>query len=259
MSQPLGLMSYNLRYATERDGENQWENRKGKVVDLLAFYEPALFGIQEGLIHQLQYIDQKLSDYTYVGVGRDDGKEAGEFSAIFYDSTLLSLIESGTFWLSETPKKVSVGWDASMERICTYGLFEIQANGKQIWVFNAHFDHRGPTARLESAKLILEKITQYNTNQFPVVLMGDLNAEPDSKTIKAIADKMEDGLHIAKKPFYGPVGTFNGFEKLPVLDRRIDYIFTLNLEVLSYAHIDDRYENNRFVSDHLPVWVKVKL
>lgn len=259
MSQSLGMMSYNLRYATESDGENQWENRKEKVVDLLAFYDPAVFGIQEGLLHQLQYIDQKLPNYTYTGVGRDDGKEAGEFSAIFYDSTSLKLTESGTFWLSETPEKVSVGWDASMERICTYGLFEVRASGKQFWVFNAHFDHRGPMARLESAKLILEKVAQYNTHQLPVVLMGDLNVEPDSNPIKAIVGKMEDGLHITEKPFYGPVGTFNGFEKSPVLDRRIDYIFTSNLEVVSYAHIDDRYGDNRFVSDHLPVWMKAKL
>jgi len=259
MSQYVGVMTYNLRYATEKDGENQWENRKEKVVQLLAFYAPAAFGIQEGLLHQLQFIDESLEHYTYIGVGRDDGKEGGEFSAIFYDSTRLKVLEASTFWLSETPESISVGWDASMERICTYGQFEVKSSGQRLWIFNTHFDHRGPQARLESAKLILRRIAAFNTEDLPVVLMGDLNAEPDSAPIQAITEAMDDGADISQKPLYGPLGTFSAFEKLPALDRRIDYIFTNDLEVLSYAHIDDRYEGNRFVSDHLPVWAIIKL
>jgi endonuclease/exonuclease/phosphatase family metal-dependent hydrolase len=252
------VMTYNIRYATERDGENQWEYRKEQVVSLIQNYDPILVGIQEGLLHQLEYMNAGLKSYTYIGVGRDDGKKKGEFSAIFYDSTRLNLLESGTFWLSPTPEQVSVGWDASMERICTYGRFEDIISKQPFWVFNTHFDHRGAQARLEAARLILEEIRRRNESNLPVVLMGDLNALPESPPIQAIDAVMDDGAAISAQPLYGPVGTFNAFEKLPALDRRIDYIFTKGLQVARYIHIDDRYEGNRFISDHLPVLAEIK-
>jgi endonuclease/exonuclease/phosphatase family metal-dependent hydrolase len=248
------FLTFNIRFDNPGDGENNWHHRKQNVVELISHYDASIVGTQEGLNHQVEYIDSCLSDFTYIGVGRDDGISKGEYCAIFFDSTILKVINEGTFWLSETPGVVSVGWDASMERICTYGLFEHHCSGQKLWVFNTHFDHIGPEARANSARLILEKIEETNTNNLPVVLMGDFNATPDDKPIKILVKGITDALTISEKPFYGPIGTFNGFTD-DIMTRRIDYIFVNNLDVLSYTHIDDRRKNNLHVSDHLAVMI----
>ena len=155
-AQSHSFMTYNIRYATERDGVNAWSNRKAFLSDQIKFYSPDVFGIQEGLLRQVSYLDSALTQYQYIGVGRDDGKEKGEFSAIFYDTEKLKVIENSTFWLSETPEKISIGWDAAMERICTYALFENLVSGQKFYVFNTHFDHIGKVAREKSADLILK-------------------------------------------------------------------------------------------------------
>ena len=259
LGQSFGVMSYNIRYDTPRDGDDQWDNRKTAVVDLIKYYQPSIFGLQEALHHQLGFVDEALASYRFVGVGRDNGQTKGEYSPIFYDTTRLKLMGNSTFWLSETPDDISVGWDADLERICTYALFYDIHSGYSFWVFNTHFDHKGAEARANSALLILSKIKELNTQNLPVVLMGDLNAVPDSAPIQHIVKAMADASTIADKPFYGPVGTFNGFEKMPALDKRIDYIFSQGFEVHSYAHLDDRYEGNRFVSDHLPVFAVIEI
>lgn len=256
VGQSTKLMSYNIKYDNKQDTVNNWNDRKGKMVELLNYYEPSIIGMQEVLFNQLEYIDEALPNYEYIGVGRDDGKQKGEFSPILYDTKRFNLIESNTFWLSETPEKISVGWDASMERICTYGLFENIETNQKLWVFNTHFDHRGHKAREESAKLILEKIKNINIQNLPVALMGDLNLTPELLPIRTISDKLDDGQAITQKPFYGPIGTFNGFDDRP-LNNRIDYIFVKNLKVNTYLHIDDRMDNNKHISDHLPVLAKI--
>ena len=152
------IMSYNIRYSTERDKENQWEYRKAEVVELINYYSPEIFGIQEGLEKQVKYIDMALDNYRYVGVGRDDGKTKGEYAAIFYNHDRLRPISSHTYWLSETPNEVSIGWDASMERITTFGQFYDMQTEDTLYVFNCHFDHIGKTSRKNSAKLILKII-----------------------------------------------------------------------------------------------------
>lgn len=257
-SQELNLMSFNLRYDNPNDNEDNWHHRKEKVIELIKNYEPAIFGIQEGLSHQVNYMDSCLSNYKYIGVGRDDAKEEGEYSAIFYDTTIINLEEENTFWLSESPDSISVGWDASMERICTYGLFKNKESGNRIWIFNTHFDHRGKEARKNSAYLILKKIENLNNLKFPIALMGDFNSRPTDLPIEIIKEKLMDGQLISENPFYGPTGTFNGFKNETVTNR-IDYIFTDNLKVLRYIHIDDRLNNNRHISDHLPVFTTIRI
>lgn len=254
--QTTELMSFNIKYDNKSDTINNWNDRKEKMVGLLKHYEPSIIGMQEVLINQLEYLDTALPTYKYVGVGRDDGKEKGEFSPILYDTKSYKLLKSETFWLSDTPQKISVGWDASMERICTYALFEDLKTKKKIYVFNTHFDHRGVKAREESAKLILKKIKEINTDNLPLVLMGDLNLKPDQEPIKILKNNLDEGQEITKKPFYGPAGTFNGFDNRP-LDYKIDYLFVKNLKVETYRHIDDRMDNNKHISDHLPVLAKV--
>lgn len=253
VGQNLKVMSYNIKYDNVNDTVNNWNDRKVAMTKLLKKYHPEFIGMQEVLYRQLNYLNESLKDYNYIGVGRDDGKQKGEFSPILYNTKNVALLKSNTFWLSKTPDKISIGWDAALERVCTYGLFEDKTSKKKIWVFNTHFDHIGTKARKKSAKLILKKIKQLNVEKFPVILMGDFNLKPEEKPIHLIQHKMDDGQHISKTPIEGPKGTFNGFDSNDPMERRIDYIFTTMLEVESYRHIDERLKTGRHISDHLPV------
>ena len=198
-----------------------------------------------------------LTDYSYAGVGRDDGKTKGEYSSIFFKKDELRLIEASTFWLSNTPEKVSVGWDAALPRICTYALFEHQESKRQYWHFNTHFDHMGVKARAESAKLITSKIASLVEGEGAVVLSGDFNAEPQQEPILVLKINFQDPLEIVD--LKGPTGTFSGFDLDANLDRRIDYIFYKEVKPLEYQHLDTKRSNRRWISDHLPVYFKFKL
>ena len=257
-SQPHSIISYNIRYDNNWDIENSWKIRRNKISQILVQYSPSIIGIQEGLINQVQYIDSSLIDYDYVGVGRDDGKKKGEFCAIYFDTTRYVLLKNSTFWLSETPDTISIGWDAALERICTYGLFKNRITKEEFLVFNTHFDHIGVVAREKSSELILKRINKINHQSLPVILMGDFNSIPNSSPVKEIKTELSDALQISLEKLQGPRGTFNGFnEDLPI-EKRIDYIFTNDLKVLSYTHINDRLNNNRHISDHLPVMIKIQ-
>ncbi len=253
------VMTFNIRYDTPNDGDNWWENRKTGVVEMIDYYHPEIVGVQEALIQQLSYLNDHLAAYNYVGVGRDDGKEKGEFSAILFDTTKLDLVETQTFWLSPTPDTVSVGWDAAMERICTYGVFLRRDLKDTLFVFNCHYDHIGEIARRMSSLLILDKIKEFGLSDKQVVVMGDLNSEPEEKPIRVFREELKDAHEISEQPPYGPEGTFNGFEIDSIVSRRIDYVLTKNLNVTSYRHVDDRRRNNLYLSDHLPVMVEVSV
>lgn len=257
-AQELKVMSYNIKYDNVNDTVNNWNFRREAMVKLVQHYGPSFMGMQEVLHNQLQYLDTQLGNYAAIGVGRDDGKEKGEYSPILYDTRRFELIQANTFWLSPTPEKVSKGWDAALERICTYGHFKDKSTGKELFVFNTHFDHVGEAARANSVRLIVERIHEINVRQLPVVLMGDFNLEPSSPPLQWLQAQLTDAQNASKTPFYGPTGTFNGFDPDMALDRRIDYIFVHRLEVESYLHIDDRMENNKHISDHLPVHTVVR-
>lgn len=250
---PLTAMTYNIRYASPNDGDNTWDKRRDELGQLVQYYRPAVMGTQEGLHHQLLDMDARLPQYARIGVGRADGKTGGEYAAIYYDTTRLTALTSATFWLSESQDTASVGWDAAMERVATYGLFYDHAQHRHLWVMNAHFDHIGVIARTQSARLLLEKLAAVNTLHFPVIVMGDFNSEPDTEAIRWLDAQLDDALAISPQPLYGPIGTFTGFDKALVPDRRIDYIFTKGFGVQRYRHIDDRRRDGFFVSDHLPV------
>lgn len=252
------VMSYNIKYANENDGENSWSKRKEHITNQVKFYKPGILGVQEALVSQLKHFQSEIENYKYVGVGRDDGKEAGEFSAIFYNAEEFEVLEENTFWLSETPQEISVGWDAAMERICTFAKFKEISSGKTFWVFNAHFDHIGEKARENSAKLIWKKISALNEENLPVILMGDLNLEPQTSAIQFLSEKLNDSKTAAQLSF-GPEGTFNGYNFKKAVNLRIDYIFTSkNIEVKKYAVLSDS-KNLKYPSDHLPVFVELKL
>lgn len=254
----MEIMSYNIRYLNETDGENSWSLRKDYLANQIKFYEPEILGVQEAVFEQLEFLKENLPEYDYVGVGRDDGKEAGEFSAIFYDTSEFKVLNQNTFWLSETPDEVSVGWDAAMERVCTYAFFQEKESEKKFWVFNTHFDHIGKEARKNSAVLILDKIKELNKEGHPVILMGDLNLEPEDESIRNIAQKMNDSKTVATKVSFGPEGTFNGYKFGEPVTRRIDYIFTSkdDIEVEKYGVLSDS-KDLKYPSDHLPILVEL--
>ncbi|MCM4158205.1 endonuclease/exonuclease/phosphatase family protein [Christiangramia antarctica] len=257
-SQEMKMMTYNIKYANENDGENSWSHRKEFITNQLKFYEPDIFGVQEALESQLDHFTSELNTYDFVGVGREDGKKKGEFSAILYKKNLFKVLSAQTFWLSDTPEKISTGWDAALPRICTYALFEDIKSGKKFYFFNTHFDHIGEKARLESAKLILKKIKEINTENFPVVLTGDFNLEPDSEAIQTISMEMNDAREVAQMVSFGSEGTFNGFNFEEPVTRRIDYIFTnAQVKVQKYGVLTDSKEM-RYPSDHFPLLVLVE-
>lgn len=256
-AQEFNVASYNIRFNNPHDNENWWGHRKEATVDLLKANDLISFGVQEAVLNQMEYLDSNLENYSYVGVGRDDGKTSGEYSAIFYRKDL-KLITSGTFWLSPTPDKVSKGWDAALPRVCTYAQFEME-DGNRFWHFNTHFDHVGVEARAESAQLIVDKIKEMTGKRDAVILTGDFNVTPDTDPYANIVKYMDDDLEKSKGKLIGPIGTFSGFDVNSKLERRIDYIFSRNLEVLSYSHLDDKRDNGLWVSDHLPVVATFRL
>jgi len=258
LGQTSKIMSFNIRYDNTWDKENSWDLRKDNIIKLIHHYEPSILGTQEGLVNQISYLHNSLKTYKYIGIGREDGETEGEYCAIFYKATKYKVISHSTFWLSETPDTISVGWDAALERICTYGLFEDLNTKERIYIFNAHFDHQGKVAQENSARLILKKIETINQENLPVILMGDLNVTPEEKTISLLKEELQDAISLSTSPFYGPKGTFNAFKNEPAT-KRIDYCFVKNINILSYSHIDDRLDNNKAISDHYPVLITMDL
>lgn len=259
-SQELTLLTYNIRLDIDSDGENAWVNRKEFLVSQIQFYNPDIFGIQEGLPHQVNFIKKQLNNYEFIGEGREGGNN-GEYSAIFYNYIKYNILKQGTFWLSETPNKVSKSWNAAFPRICTYGLFEDKNKGTQFWVFNTHFDHISEKARIESAKLILQKIEELNTNKLAVFLLGDLNAIPNSEPILLLNKEMYDCEEISNEKLIGPLGTFNAFQYNDIPTTRIDYIFISkneSIQVINYGVLNNSF-NLKYPSDHFPVFVKLNI
>lgn len=255
----IRVMTFNLRLDTPSDSSNAWPHRKEMVAQTMRFHKADFVGIQEGLPHQLEQLDEMIPYFDRIGVGRNTPDDPGEYSAIYYKKDRFELIDHDTFWLSETPNKVaSVGWDAALPRIVTWGEFKDSLSGETFFVFNTHFDHRGEKARTESASLILDKIEELAGN-FPVVVTGDFNTTEDDPPYKVLTGAMgehdqtlEDGFYEAEYGHHGPTSTWNGFEEI-LPGRRIDFIFTNSgFSVIQHAILADQYDG-RFPSDHLPV------
>jgi endonuclease/exonuclease/phosphatase family metal-dependent hydrolase len=254
------VMSYNIRLDVASDGDNRWDLRKDKVAGLMNYYEPDFIGGQEVTHPQLEYLVNNLNGYSYIGVGRDDGKTKGEYSNIFYKKDKYEVLQQSTFWLSPTPDSISKGWDAAIVRVCTYGLFKDKKTKQLFWVFNTHFDHVGKTARLESAKLIVQKIEALNSKNYPVILTGDFNSHPEAAPMQHIAGKMQNARAISKL-VYGPADTWNAFRFNEKLNGTIDYIFVSNnkkISVAKFASITDSYDL-KYPSDHLPVMASISI
>ncbi|MDE5688376.1 MAG: endonuclease/exonuclease/phosphatase family protein [Paramuribaculum sp.] len=283
-SATFNVSTYNIRQLNSDDDKagNGWSRRLPIVADLIKFHDFDIFGTQEGFKSQLDSLDKALPQHAYIGIGRDDGKEAGEHSAIFYRTDMFDLIDHGDFWLSETPDRPALGWDAVCIRICTWGRFRHRASGKEFLMFNLHMDHVGITARIESAKMIRDKILEFGSG-LPAFLTGDFNVDQTSDAYRTV---LECGLvdsHDTAALCYATNGTFNDYATEGYSAERIDHVFVSpEVEVLKYGILTDTYRTAegtpakldapyapsevtvrgykaRTPSDHFPVRVTVRL
>lgn len=260
----LNLMTFNVRYDNPSDSANNWKFRRDFAASMILKNRVDVMGTQEVLSNQLTDLLGAMPQYSYVGVGRKDGKTAGEYSAVFYRKDRFQLLRSGTFWLSENPNAVGIkGWDAAIERIVTWAVLKDKATGKEFAFVNTHFDHIGQVARRESAKLLLAKVDEI-ANGMPVIVSGDLNSTPDSEVIKILTDAntdnhLTDSRSIAAE-ILGPSWTFHGFGTVPVESRTIiDYIFIKNKVSVQQVSVISEMQGKIYLSDHNPVLVKASL
>src|SRR5215203_1932966 len=259
----LRVMTFNIRYNEPRDGVNAWANRKTKVRDVIRFHKADLIGVQEAQSNQLQDLEKLLPDFAWCGVGRD-GAGGGEFSAILYRKSRFKLIETKTFWLSETPEKAGrKGWDANFPRVVTWAKFQDTKTKKTFYHFNTHFDHIGKQARTESSKLLLAQIPKIAAGT-PFVVTGDFNAEETTDVYKiltgrqdgAASFKLIDARYVSKNGHFGGNSTFNNFKELEP-GKKIDYVFVgEKTEVFEHAVLSDRWDG-LWASDHLPVLAEI--
>lgn len=286
LSAQMLVGSYNIRYKNAGDSVkgNIWGKRCQVICDQLNFMSPDIFGTQEVLNSQLNDMLVRLDGYDYIGVGRDDGKTAGEYAAIFYCRDRLRLLEEGHFWLSENPDEPGLGWDAACVRVCTWGRFTglTASNDEAFYFFNTHMDHVGVTARREAAKLIVNKIIEI-AHGAPVILTGDFNVDQHDEIYSIFTDSglLKDSYVNARLRF-AENGTFNSFDPDLYTDSRIDHIFVSPVtSVDSYGVLTNSYwlpneastdslkghdapqqisfskYSRRLPSDHYPVFVRL--
>lgn len=258
-AQTLTVGTYNLRYDNKGDSGNLWVNRAPVVASLIRFHDFDVFGTQEGLKNQLDDLQNALPEYAWYGIGRDDGKDKGEHSAVFYKRDKFVLLAKGDFWLSTTPDKPGPGWDARLNRICSWVRLQDKATKKKFYFFSVHYDHQGVQARIESSKLIQQKIKEIAGNE-PALFAGDLNGGRDSEWYKTLAgtDWLIDSYQQAKIT-YANNGSFNAFGKQLASNEVIDHVFTTKrFKVDRWAILTDSY-HGKFPSDHFPVLVKLSL
>ena len=285
-AQDLFVGSYNIRYVNNKDSlkGNVWSKRCQVICDQLNFEQPDIFGTQECYIQQIHDLEARLDGYQHIGVAREDGKEAGEHSAIFYKKDKLKLLRNGDFWLSETPDKPSIGWDAACTRICSWGEFKDKKTRLKFFFFSLHMDHIGIVARREAAKLVVRKIREIAGEKSPVVLTGDFNVDQTNEIYQIFTQSgiLKDCYECTRLRF-AENGTFNGFDSDLKSESRIDHIFVSpRFKVDRYGVLTNVYwtlsdfsqgerksENapqeisfekydRRTPSDHYPVLVRIK-
>lgn len=258
---PIRAMTFNIRLDTDSDGPDAWPHRKEMVAALIRREAPDLLGMQEVLLHQKRYLEEALPGYAFVGVGRDDGAQAGEFSPLAWRSDRFDVLRSGTFWLSPTPDVAgSKGWDAALPRIATWAVLRDRRSGETIRALNTHFDHVGARARAEAARTIAEWVA--SDSGTPAVVMGDFNAEPGSAPYRILADTARSALvdtrSASRSPPYGPPGTFTGFDIAAAPEAPIDHVFATPDFTISAHAVVTQHWGGRLPSDHYPVVVDLE-
>lgn len=250
------IVCFNIRYDNSADTNFVWDSRKGAIVEMLKAENMPILGIQEGLNSQVKFIDSALTNYTYIGVGRDDGVDSGEYTAIYFDTTRVVKHRSDNFWLCPTPQTPTIGWDAVCVRMATWGEFSMIDNAdKRFFVVNTHFDHVGTEARRRSSEMII-KFVDSISNGAPIILLGDFNAPISDSSLAPILDKMSD----SRPPSSDQVPyTYIGFGELSPEAAIIDHIFTRSITTSHYEVITEHYNSpSGQLSDHLPIVVEMK-
>lgn len=245
------LISFNIRQSgmAKKDGPDRWAKRRDAVLNMIERESPSVLGIQEGLIDQVRYIERGCPQFARIGVGRDDGAQAGEIMAIFYRSDYFELLDWGTFWLSETPSEVSRGWDAVCNRTVTWAQLREKATRKTFYYLNTHFDHQGAEARRESVRLIADFIRDRIPADATVVAGGDLNSTIDDEIFEPLKALLQVARDIAEPTDRG--GTFNGFGSAPG-NIVLDHLFCRNVADASLRTLRDDF-GGTMISDHYPV------
>lgn len=243
-TQKLIIGTYNVRYDNRDDSlaGNGWKQRCPVLTDLIRFHDFDIFGTQEARFNQLEDMLDMLKGYARIGIGRDDGKEAGEFSAIFYKTDKFKLLKHGDFWMSAVTGKPNKGWDAVLPRICTWGQFREIKSGHIFYFFNLHMDHVGVLARKESSKLVLDTVRKM-AGKTPTILTGDFNVDQNNESYTLIntSGLLKDAYELSPVK-YALNGTFNAFNINAKTDSRIDHIFlTKNFKVKRYGILTDSY------------------
>ena len=254
---PLAVMSFNIRYGTANDGDNHWSRRRDQLFDLLREQQADVVGLQEALHFQIEEILRAVPGYDYVGVGRGDGRRAGEYAAILYRTARLKARRSDTFWFSDTPGVVkSTSWGNQIERICTWAYFE-DLEGPSFYLYNVHLDHQSQPSREKSVALLLERVAARGPAA-PAVVTGDFNAGEANPAAKAMLASFRDSFRLLH-PGAAEVGTFNGFKPGQTGGDKIDFVFVeAGTEVLA-AEIVRSSRDGRYPSDHFPVTARVRL
>ena len=247
----LKVMSYNIRYGTANDGDHVWANRRDAAAAMVMDQHPLVFGVQEALDFQLEYLQENCPGYKYVGVGREDGVSDGEHMAVFYDSERAELVNWGTYWLSETPDVPSFGWDAACKRTATWTLILDKTTGKHFYFVNTHLDHVGKEARRNGLILLVERIGGMNPEGYPMILCGDFNVFPTDPCLNDLRDLMLDARQTAAET--DPGTTWHNWGKVDGTPG-IDYIFYKGFKsCTSFQRVTKQYLEAPFVSDHYPV------
>ena len=251
----LKVMSYNIRMGVAKDGTNSWEYRYPATAMMLKDQMPDVFGVQEAFNFQIKFIEENFTDYDSFGVGRDNGKSEGEFMSIFWNKKTVKMIKGGTFWLSETPEKPSMGWDAACKRTATWALMKDKNTGKLFYFVNTHLDHKGAEARRKGLELIVSRIDEINPKGYPMILTGDFNIKPDNEALVGLEQRMQSARKIAPKTDNN--ATFNNWGKAKS-DMVIDYIYVSGFSACPEYHtIMEKYGTWKYVSDHYPIYAKL--
>ena len=255
--EPLTVMSFNIRYGTANDGPDRWELRRDQMFALIKNQNPDVIGLQEALHFQIDEMLAALPDYRMVGVGRSDGGQGGEYAAILYRASRLSVRQSDTFWFSDTPDIVkSNTWGAALERICTWALVD-DKQGTPFYIYNLHLDHISQPAREKSASLLLNRIAA-RAPQLPVVVTGDFNTGESNPVTQAVAKVLRDTFRVVH-PQATEVGTANQFKLGTTTGEKIDYIFVEPATAVISADIVRTSVGGRYPSDHFPVVARIRL
>ena len=253
--QEIKVMSYNIRLGSGEDGTNSWMYRCPATLEMLKDQTPDVLGVQEALGYQVNFLDEFADGYDYVGVGREDGKKEGEHMAIFWNKKTMKLLKWGTFWLSETPEKPSMGWDAACYRTATWALMKDKRTGKKFYFVNTHLDHVGKEARANGLALIVDRIVDINPDGLPMVLLGDFNVRPDDPCLVGLDARMKSARKIAAKT--DSHHTYNGWGKA-TKDSVIDYIYISGFSACpEYQTVTKKYSNRTFISDHYPITARL--